>query len=65
MAQVIYCEFCEISKNTFFYKTPPVAGWKALGEKYLYSKLFWSAFPHSDQNNSEKDSFYAVNVNGR
>ena len=23
--QVFSCEFCEISKNTFFYRTPPVA----------------------------------------
>ena len=25
LAQVFSCEFCEISKNTFFYRTPPVA----------------------------------------
>ena len=25
LALVFSCEFCEISKNTFFYKTPPVA----------------------------------------
>ena len=25
LAQLFPCEFCEISKNTFFYKTPPVA----------------------------------------
>ena len=25
MAQVFSCEFCEISKNNFFYKTPLVA----------------------------------------
>ena len=25
LAQVFPCEFCEISKNTFSYKTPPVA----------------------------------------
>ena len=25
LAQVFPCEFCEISKNTFFYRTPPVA----------------------------------------
>ena len=24
-AQESACEFCEISKNTFFYRTPPVA----------------------------------------
>ena len=25
LAQVFFCGFCEISKNTFFYRTPPVA----------------------------------------
>ena len=25
LAQVLSCEFCEISKNMFFYRTPPVA----------------------------------------
>ena len=25
LAQVFFCEFCEISKNTFFYRTYPVA----------------------------------------
>ena len=25
LARVFSCEFCEISKNTFFYRTPPVA----------------------------------------
>ena len=26
LVQVFTCEFCEISKNTFSYRTPPVAG---------------------------------------
>ena len=26
LAQVFSCEFCEIPKNTFSYRTPPVAG---------------------------------------
>ena len=25
LAQVFYCEFCEISKNTFLHRTPLVA----------------------------------------
>ena len=25
LAQVFSCEFCEMSKNTIFYRTPPVA----------------------------------------
>ena len=24
LEQVFFCEFCEISRNTFFYRTPPV-----------------------------------------
>ena len=27
LAQVFSCEFCEISKNTFFHRTPLVAAW--------------------------------------
>ena len=30
LAQVFCCEFCEISKDTFFYRTPPVAVSKAI-----------------------------------
>ena len=26
LAQVFFCEFCKISKKTFSYRTPPVAG---------------------------------------
>ena len=25
LAQVFFCEFCQISKNTFSYRTPPMA----------------------------------------
>ena len=28
LAQVFSCEFCEISKNTFSYRTPPVAAFE-------------------------------------
>ena len=28
LAQVLSCEFCEISKNTFFYRTHPVAAFE-------------------------------------
>ena len=30
LAQVFCCEFCEISKNTFFYKTPVVTASKSI-----------------------------------
>ena len=29
LAQVFSCEFCKISKNTFFYRIPPVAASEA------------------------------------
>ena len=25
LVQMFFCEFCEIFKNTFFYRTPPLA----------------------------------------
>ena len=28
LAQVFFCEFCEISKNIFSYRTPPVAAFQ-------------------------------------
>ena len=40
LVQVISCEFCEISKNTFFYRTPPVAtSDDCLQEFFLPQKL--------------------------
>ena len=35
LAQVFSCEFCEISKNTFSYRTPPVAA--SVCHNYLLS----------------------------
>ena len=34
LAQVLFCEFCEISKNTFFYRTPPVAAFSVEHQKF-------------------------------
>ena len=28
LVQMFYCEFCEISRNTFIYRTPPVAAFE-------------------------------------
>ena len=39
-AQVFSCEFCEISKNTFSYRTPPVAASEHGGIKYHLSHIF-------------------------
>ena len=42
LAQDFYCEFCEISKNTFFHRTPLVADSIYVKElKRLYEKKEW------------------------
>ena len=38
LAQVFSCEFCEISKSTFFYRTPPVAA------SISYTFIFYAKF---------------------
>ena len=40
LVQVLSCEFCEISKNTFSYRTPPVAASEHGGIKYHLSHIF-------------------------
>ena len=54
MAQVFSCEFCEISRNTFSYRTPPVtasvhilinlrnAENDCLPQTFLYPEFYWS-----------------------
>ena len=36
LAQVFSCEFCEISKNTFFYTKPPVAAPRHYSNKHVH-----------------------------
>ena len=38
LVQVFSCEFCEISKNTFSYRTPPLAASVPLGSNLKYPK---------------------------
>ena len=38
LAQILSCEFCEISKNTFSYRTPLVAA-------FVLLKQHWSDIP--------------------
>ena len=40
LAQMFSCEFCEISKNTFFYRTLPVA--VSVNFKNLKNIFLWS-----------------------
>ena len=42
-SQVFSCEFCEIFKNTFFHKTPPVWLLLAVFNKGLYVHTTWNA----------------------
>ena len=44
LAQVISCEFCEICKNTFFYRTPQVAASKIIVFKKIRYSLTIFAF---------------------
>ena len=39
VAQVFFCEFCEIFKNTFFHRTPPVAASEEAMKKIKFSLL--------------------------
>ena len=42
LAQVFSCKFCETSKNTFFYRTPPVAALKFSSEGMLFLVNIWA-----------------------
>ena len=45
LAQVFSCEFCEIFKNTFFYRAPPVAASVRQGNtQWLTNELFFELF---------------------
>ena len=48
LAQVFSCEFCEISKNTFSYRTTLVAG---LDDKIIH-RLIKNALSFSPENNT-------------
>ena len=43
LAQVFYCKFCEISKNIFSYRTPPIAA----SYRFLQKKDFRKRKPNS------------------
>ena len=40
LAQVFSCEFCEISKSIFFYRTPPVAVSANLHRQFVLAKSY-------------------------
>ena len=39
LAQVFYCDVFEISKNTFFYRTPPIAASEHENTSFLYKRV--------------------------
>ena len=51
-AQGFFCEFCEISKNTFSYRVPPVAVFAACNfiEKEIPAKMFFCEFGKISKN---------------
>ena len=42
LAQVFSCKFCKISKNTIFYRTPPVAALKFSSERMFFLVNIWA-----------------------
>ena len=44
LAQVFFCEFCQISKNIFSYRTPPVAASVLWWWNFLFSMFRLSSF---------------------
>ena len=54
LAQVFFCEFCEIFKKTFFYGTPPVAASEKLkGQAYVRKCSVKKVFLQISQNSRE------------
>ena len=49
LTQVFYCEFCEISKNTYFYRTPLVtaSGCCALETLICWNNIFCADYTFS------------------
>ena len=71
LAQVFSCEFCEISKNTFSYRTPPVVAFllfKKLEERFLTKKdlirnLFKVVIKRFGQFETRSDNIYTTSMN--
>ena len=60
LPQVFSCQFCEISKNTFSYRTPPVAA-SVYGWAFVLLQQENSPNLHFEQNNrSIQSSFLSV-----
>ena len=55
MAQTFSCQFCEISKNTFSYRTPPVTASEGQKENSITYKVYISW-------NFLKEKFYCVDL---
>ena len=56
LAQVFSCEFCEISKNTFFLRTPLVAASENL---YIWA---WGCFCIFQENNQARHVYNSVHI---
>ena len=63
--QVYSCKFCEIFKNTFFHRSPPVAAFKRLEAEAVVrrcsvKKVFLEVSLNSRENTCAKVSFYSL-----
>ena len=62
LAQVFSCEFCEISKNTFSYKTPPVAASPYRGDLHSAILKALRSFQEKRDLKSNDMQFFLQNV---
>ena len=65
LAQGFSCEFCEISKNNFFYRTPLVAASDPTLAKSSFSGARLSVKVYSESCETSKKKLVAKVVNGR
>ena len=64
LAQVFSCEFCEISKDAFFYRTPLVAAsaFDSVRAQFLLGNISGLLVIYLFNYNSSKSTFYMLNV---
>ena len=61
LQQVFYCEYCEIFKNSFFDRTPPVAAFEICKNILLW--YIWETCSHFTDLNSKNDELVLDIIN--
>ena len=64
LAQLFSCEFCEISKNTFSYRTPPVAASGNSFKPCLFMENLnrWAIFGDFYHDNCSQTKYFATST---